>query len=404
MKIKLLQGIEGAKKATGISVIIDVFRAFTVEAYLMNNGAKKIIPVGDIKTAYQYKKDHSQYLLIGERNGKQQVGFDYGNSPTQIASVDVEGKTIIHTTSSGTQGIVNAVNAEEILTGSLVNAKAIATYIKRKNPQEVSLVSMGLAGRKETEEDTLCANYIKSLLEDKELDITKEIESLKLTSGSKFFKKELQDIFPEQDFFLATQLNKFNFILKVEKGQIPYIRKIDIKKENHMNEVIKNIMERRSIRKYQDKEVSDELIDEIVTAGTYAPSGRGKQPAIIIAIKNKEVRDKLSRINAKIMGTDIDPFYGAPVVLVVLADKSSRTYLYDGSLVMENMMLAASSLGLGSCWIHRAKEEFETEEGKELLKSLGIEGDYEGIGNCIIGYKAEEKEAAPRKEHYVYKI
>ncbi len=263
---------------------------------------------------------------------------------------------------------------------------------------------MGLAGRKETEEDTLCANYIKSLLEDKELDITKEIESLKLTSGSKFFKKELQDIFPEQDFFLATQLNKFNFILKVEKGQIPYIRKIDIKKENHMNEVIKNIMERRSIRKYQDKEVSDELIDEIVTAGTYAPSGRGKQPAIIIAIKNKEVRDKLARINAKIMGTDIDPFYGAPVVLVVLADKSSRTYLYDGSLVMENMMLAASSLGLGSCWIHRAKEEFETEEGKELLKSLGIEGDYEGIGNCIIGYKAEEKEAAPRKEHYIYKI
>ena len=129
MNIKI---VNNAKDATGLAVIIDVFRAFTVEAYLMNNGAKKIIPVGDIKTAYQYKKDHSQYLLIGERNGKQQVGFDYGNSPTQIASVDVEGKTIIHTTSSGTQGIANAINAEEILTGSLVNAKAIATYIKRK--------------------------------------------------------------------------------------------------------------------------------------------------------------------------------------------------------------------------------------------------------------------------------
>ena len=241
MKIKLLQGIEGAKKATGISVIIDVFRAFTVEAYLMNNGAKKIIPVGDIKTAYQYKKDHSQYLLIGERNGKQQVGFDYGNSPTQIASVDVEGKTIIHTTSSGTQGIVNAVNAEEILTGSLVNAKAIATYIKRKNPQEVSLVSMGLAGRKETEEDTLCANYIKSLLEDKELDITKEIESLKLTSGSKFFKKELiRNIrfdesmqICEDTYFVCHSLKKADKIYYV--GNSLYLYRI------HPNSTVNNI-------------------------------------------------------------------------------------------------------------------------------------------------------------------
>lgn len=171
-----------------------------------------------------------------------------------------------------------------------------------------------------------------------------------------------------------------------------------------MNEVIKNIIERRSIRNYQDRKVEDELVDEIVKAGTYAPSGMNKQPAIILAITNKEIRDKLARINAKIMGVDSDPFYGAPVVLVVLADKSSKTYLYDGSLVMENMMLAAHSLGLGSCWIHRAKEEFETEEGKEILKSLGIAGDYEGIGNCIIGYPDEQKEASPRKEKYVYKI
>ena len=171
-----------------------------------------------------------------------------------------------------------------------------------------------------------------------------------------------------------------------------------------MNNVIKNIVERRSIKKYKSDMVPTELIDEVLKAGTYAPSGMNRQSPIIIAITNKEVRDKLSKLNAKIMGVDIDPFYGAPVVIVVLADKTVPTYIYDGSLVMENMMLAASSLGLGSCWIHRAKEEFETEEGKEILKSLGITGDYEGIGNCILGYPDMEAKEKPRKENYIYKI
>lgn len=172
-----------------------------------------------------------------------------------------------------------------------------------------------------------------------------------------------------------------------------------------MNEVIKNIIERRSIRKFKNKMVEQELIDEVVKAGTYAPSGMNRQSPIIIEITNKEVRDRLSKINEKIMGVDTDPFYGAPVVLVVLADKTCPTYIYDGSVVMENMMLAATSLGLGSCWIHRAKEEFETEKGKEILKSLGITGNYEGIGNCILGYPdGEEPEAKPRKENYIYKV
>ena len=154
-----------------------------------------------------------------------------------------------------------------------------------------------------------------------------------------------------------------------------------------MNEIIKNIKTRRSIKKYKSDMVEKSLIDEIVTAGTYAPSGMNKQSSIIIAVSNKDVRDKLSKLNAKIMGNDnFDPFYGAPVVLIVLADKSIPTYIYDGSLVMENMLLAAHSLGLGACWIHRAKEMFESEEGKDILNSLGIEGDYEGIGNCILGY------------------
>ena len=171
-----------------------------------------------------------------------------------------------------------------------------------------------------------------------------------------------------------------------------------------MNEVIKNIVERRSVKKYKNIPVEENLIDEIVMAGTYAPSGMNRQSPIILAITNQEVRDNIASINAKIMGTDIDPFYGAPVVLVVLADKDCPTHVYDGSLVMENMMLADHSLGLGSCWIHRAKETFETEEGREILKNLGIEGEYEGIANCILGYPDEVKEASPRKENYIYKI
>ena len=172
-----------------------------------------------------------------------------------------------------------------------------------------------------------------------------------------------------------------------------------------MNEVIKNIKERRSIKKYENKMVPKEIIEKIVEAGTYAPSGMGKQSSIIIAITNKEIRDKLSKLNEKIMGAEIDPFYGAPVVLVVLGKKDIPTYIYDGSLVMENLMLAANSLEIGSCWIHRAKEEFETEEGKEILRNLGINPEeYEGIGNCILGYKKEEGNLKPRKENYIYYI
>ena len=174
-----------------------------------------------------------------------------------------------------------------------------------------------------------------------------------------------------------------------------------------MNETIKNMIERRSIRKYTSEPVPQEIIDEIVEAGTYAATGRNAQSPIIIEVTNKELRDRLSALNAKIMGKEegFDPFYGANTVLIVLADKSKPTYLYDGSLVMGNLMLAAHSLGIGSCWIHRAKEEFEMPEGKEILKQLGIEGDYEGIGHCILGYTdGDMPKPHKRKESYVYKI
>lgn len=173
-----------------------------------------------------------------------------------------------------------------------------------------------------------------------------------------------------------------------------------------MNTVVEAMMTRRSVRKYKSDMVPQEVIDEIVKAGTYAANGRGAQAPIILAVTNKELRDKLSKVNGEIMGTpDTDPFYGAPVVLVVLADKSRPTYLYDGSLVMGNLMLAAHALGVDSCWIHRAKETFELPEWKQFLKDHGIEGEYEGIGNCILGYAdGPVREAAPRKENYVYQL
>lgn len=169
--------------------------------------------------------------------------------------------------------------------------------------------------------------------------------------------------------------------------------------------MLETLLSRRSCRAYKPDMVAEDAIEKIIEAGTYAASGMGRQAAIIIAVTNKEMRDKLSKMNADIMGVSMDPFYGAPVVLIVLADKSIATYLYDGSLVLGNMMNAAEELGVGSCWIHRAKEEFESAEGKEILKSLGIEGDYEGIGHLVLGYPAADPAPAKeRKENFVYYI
>ena len=162
---------------------------------------------------------------------------------------------------------------------------------------------------------------------------------------------------------------------------------------------------RRSVRSYTNDPIPDDVLSHVIEAGVYAPTGMNRQSPIIVAVTNRELRDKLSAMNARIMGVDSDPFYGAPVVLVVLADRSVPTYLYDGSLVMGNLMNAAPEQGLGSCWIHRAKEEFDSPEGKQILADLGIEGDYEGIGHCILGYTdGLEPEPKPRKENYVYYV
>jgi nitroreductase len=175
-----------------------------------------------------------------------------------------------------------------------------------------------------------------------------------------------------------------------------------------MNEIIKAMKERRSIRKFKSDMPSKEDINEIIEAGLFAANGRGEQGAIIVAVTNKELRDKMSVDNRIIGGwpdENFDPFYGAPVILIVLADKSCRTGIYDGSLVMGNLMLAAHSMGLGSIWIHRAQEEFEMPEYKELLASLGVKGEYEGIGHCAIGYYDGEYPAPrERKAGRVYRI
>ncbi len=165
-----------------------------------------------------------------------------------------------------------------------------------------------------------------------------------------------------------------------------------------------DLLTRRSVRKYSDRPVEDEKLDKVLTAGLYAPTGMNNQAPVMVAVRDKATRDKLSRMNAAVMGASGDPFYGAPCVIVVLSDPERMTWVEDGSLVLGNLMNAAHSLGLGSCWIHRAKECFDTPEGKALLRAWGVPENYRGVGNCILGYAAEEPEAKPRKSGRIIKI
>lgn len=218
MNVQILELIDGAKAAKGLTVIIDVFRAMTVEAYVIRNGAADLIPMGSIEDAYAYRDAHPGTLLMGERGGAMCPGFDFGNSPSQVKDFDFTGKTVVHTTSAGTQGVANAKNATQMLTGSLVNARAIAEYIKASGAEDVSLVCMGLAGVEPTREDTLCAEYIKALVEGSAMDLAAGIEECKHTSGAKFFDPN-NPIFPEEDFWLSVEADKFDFVLHVEQGE-----------------------------------------------------------------------------------------------------------------------------------------------------------------------------------------
>jgi len=223
-KINIYHLIEGAKQARGLTVIIDVFRAFSLECYLYDMGAKEIRPVGSVEEAFEFRNRIPDSVLVGERHGKKCEGFDFGNSPSTVSKERVAGKIILHTTSAGTQGIVNATGASEIITGSLVNAKAVAEYILQKQPEEVSLVCMGNGGVRPAAEDELCAEYIKSLLEGKAMpDIERKVKDLQYHGGEHFFDKNRQEVFPEKDFWMCIKYDIFPFVIKIEKDELGFV-------------------------------------------------------------------------------------------------------------------------------------------------------------------------------------
>ncbi|MEN8117342.1 MAG: 2-phosphosulfolactate phosphatase [Bacteroidota bacterium] len=230
MKIEILHLTEGARQAKGLTVIIDVFRAFSTACYAFEKGIEKIYPVGNINLAYRLKNTNPDYLLVGERNEQKPEGFDFGNSPAQLLKGELNGKNVmVHTTSSGTKGIANATNAGEIITGSFVNAGAIARYIKKKQPENVSLVCMGYACEYPTDEDTLCAQYIKNELEAVPNNFVEMTQIIREGSGARFFDPGKQSWSPQKDFELCLDFNRFNFILKVEKeDELNFLNRIEI--------------------------------------------------------------------------------------------------------------------------------------------------------------------------------
>jgi len=227
MKIAIAEFVEGAKKAEGLTVIIDVFRAFSVECYASDAGASQIIATSEVSEALRLKDVYLNSVLVGERDEKRISGFDFGNSPTEIIKSDLKNKTVIHTTTAGTQGLINAVKADTIITGSFVNAGAIVRYIRLLNPSVVTLVAMGYRALETAEEDMLCAELIRERLNGKSSISEKDISALQYTSGNRFFKKDNIDFSPPTDFFLCTMTDKFNFVLKALKrpdGNISLIR------------------------------------------------------------------------------------------------------------------------------------------------------------------------------------
>ena len=218
MKIKILHLLPGAREATGLTVIIDVFRAFSTACYLFANGAAKILPVETLKDARQLKSMHPEYILMGERGGEKLPDFDYGNSPADIREVDFTNRTIIQTTSAGTKGLVNAVNADEVITGSYVNVYAIIDYIRKKTPQTVSLVCMGTGGREQNVEDDLCGRFIADILQNRPVDIANIIAKMRNSpSGQNFFNPEV--LWARRgDFDLCTAMGCFDFVLKATKS------------------------------------------------------------------------------------------------------------------------------------------------------------------------------------------
>jgi 2-phosphosulfolactate phosphatase len=215
MDITLKEFIKGAQEAKGVTVIIDVFRAFSTACYAFDSGINRLLDVASPEEAFALRdKLKAEVIIAGELDEKKPEGFDFGNSPTEMLTGSVAGKTMIHCTTAGTRGIMNAAGATEILGAGLVNAGAVASYISLLKPEKVTLVAMGYRATETAEEDMLCATYIRDLLEGRERDISAEIEALRKGSGSRFFKPENLEFSPPTDFFLCTDLNRFNFVLR----------------------------------------------------------------------------------------------------------------------------------------------------------------------------------------------
>ena len=217
MEIRINHLIEGARRAEGLVVIIDVFRAFSLECWLFAMGAREIRPVGAVEDALAWRTRDPEAVLIGERHGRKLDGFDFGNSPSTVDPEIIREKRIIHTTSAGTQGVTGAVRAQEILTGSFVNAKAVAEYILQKNPDVVTLVCMGKEGLAPAEEDELCALYLQSLLTGSPMpDIDDRLQALRTGGGKHFFDPDNQEVFPEKDFWMCIDRDRFDFVIRIE--------------------------------------------------------------------------------------------------------------------------------------------------------------------------------------------
>ena len=229
-EIRIFHMIDGAKQARGLTVIIDVLRAFSLEPYLYSFGAAEVRPMGKVEDAFRFRERFPDVLLAGERGGRKCDGFDLGNSPSAAQKANLAGRRIVHTTSAGTQGIVNAAGADELLTGSFVNAKAIAAYIRQRAPQTVSLVCMGNSGIRLAKEDELCARYLKSLLLCEPFpDLEERLAALQFDGGDHFFDPNNQEVYPEPDFWMCIKHDLFPFVLRVERDEWGYVsRKIPV--------------------------------------------------------------------------------------------------------------------------------------------------------------------------------
>jgi len=214
MKVEKTDFISGAAQAMGVVVIIDVFRAFSVACYCFQRGVERIYPVGEIAEAVSLRKKIPGSVLVGERYGKKLDGFDFGNSPTEITAADLDSRVVVHTTHAGTQGLVNALHADEILTGAFVNAAATAAYIRRKSPQLVTLVRMGLNAEISSDEDNMCADYLECLLLNKAFDYRSVKEKLSRSPFAERFFDPGKPWNPTSDFDLCLDLDVFDFVIR----------------------------------------------------------------------------------------------------------------------------------------------------------------------------------------------